>query len=202
ADDGLQHFGLPRRLQLAVFDRRGAGNGRMLPAGPLREPLSTAAQLDALLLNGTDRPPVEHPSVFPFRVMPTVLRRVGHDRDADCLPLAAFRQRYAGRRIVALAGIADPSRFFGVLDAAGIVFRPVPLPDHARLDRDWLASMAADGDGTLFVMTDKDAVKLTSLDGLPPCWTLEVTAHFDRDFFGWLTARLPAPTAQPPLLQD
>ncbi len=205
SDDGLQHFGLPRRLQLAVFDRRGAGNGRMLPAGPLREPLSTAAGLDALLLNGTDHAPVEHPTVFQFRVMPTVLRRVGGAEgtgDDDFLTLAAFRQRHAGRRIVAVAGIADPSRFFMVLDAAGIVFQPVPLPDHARLDRDWLASLSGGRDDTLFVMTDKDAVKLASHDGLPPCWALEVAAHFDGTFFGWLTSHLPAPAARQPLLQD
>ncbi|MCX7273206.1 MAG: tetraacyldisaccharide 4'-kinase [Burkholderiales bacterium] len=50
SDDGLQHPGLARTLELAVFDERGAGNGRLLPAGPLREPLVHLRDMDAVLL--------------------------------------------------------------------------------------------------------------------------------------------------------
>ena len=58
SDDGLQHAALARSVELAVFDDRGAGNGRLLPAGPLRAPLAQAATMDALALNGDAPAPI------------------------------------------------------------------------------------------------------------------------------------------------
>jgi tetraacyldisaccharide 4'-kinase len=53
SDDGLQHYRLERDVELALIDERGVMNGWCLPAGPLREPVSRLAQVDALVLNGT-----------------------------------------------------------------------------------------------------------------------------------------------------
>src|SRR5690606_23055651 len=52
SDDGLQHVALPRDVEIVVFDARGAGNRRLLPAGPLREPLAHVRGMDAVVVNG------------------------------------------------------------------------------------------------------------------------------------------------------
>src|SRR5690606_34945809 len=72
SDDGLQHHGLPRRIELVVIDERGFGNGRCLPAGPLREPADRLATVDAIVftggrpddLPGTDLPARRYRSVL------------------------------------------------------------------------------------------------------------------------------------------
>src|SRR5450432_1580610 len=76
SDDGLQHAGLPRTVELAVFASRGAGNGRLLPAGPLREPIEDALAMSALLLNGSAAPPVAHPLCFGFDIVPLGFRKL------------------------------------------------------------------------------------------------------------------------------
>src|SRR5690606_2390803 len=70
SDDGLQHAGLARSLELAVFDERGTGNGRLLPAGPLRAPLAQLASMDALVLNGEAVAPIAHPRQYRYRIEP------------------------------------------------------------------------------------------------------------------------------------
>lgn len=76
ADDGLQHPHLPRTLEVAVFDRRGAGNGRLLPAGPLREPIEHLAQMDAVLLNDGAHAPEGAGRCFRFSVAPVGFTRL------------------------------------------------------------------------------------------------------------------------------
>lgn len=78
ADDGLQHPHLPRTLELAVFDRRGVGNGRLLPAGPLREPIEHLAQMDAVLLNDGVNAPEGAGRCFRFSVVPVGFKRLAN----------------------------------------------------------------------------------------------------------------------------
>src|SRR5690606_9110044 len=80
SDDGLQHAALARSVELAVFDERGVGNGRLLPAGPMRAPLAQAASMDALVLNGDAVAPLAHPRQYRFRIEP--LRFVAVDGHA------------------------------------------------------------------------------------------------------------------------
>ncbi|HRO61495.1 MAG TPA: tetraacyldisaccharide 4'-kinase, partial [Burkholderiaceae bacterium] len=98
SDDGLQHAALPRTLEIAVFDRRGAGNGRLLPSGPLREPLAHLSTMDAIALNGDEasvpasRSPT--PPAFRFHVVP--YRFVLVDGLGEPLSPAAFRALVEG----------------------------------------------------------------------------------------------------------
>ena len=182
ADDGLQHPGLPRTLEVAVFDARGAGNGHLLPAGPLREPLVHAASMDALLLNGDAAPPLGGLPCFRFRVEPTHFR---HLRDGRRLAPDAFAALAAARPVAALAGIAQPARFFATLRSLGLDPAEHPLPDHARIAEDTLAAI----DAPLLVMTTKDAVKCAAIAD-DRCWTLEVSARIDPAFYDWIEERL------------
>jgi tetraacyldisaccharide 4'-kinase len=174
ADDGLQHYRLARDLELVVVDgRRGFGNGRRLPAGPLREPPSRAARAGALVVNGAmdgvrgSLP--AGPPVLTMRLAP-----------GDVVALADGARTslgvWAGRRVHAVAGIGDPSRFFATLAAAGLDVVPHPFPDHA-------AYSGADlefGDALPVLMTEKDAVKCRTFAG-PRHHYLEVSAVFGTD---------------------
>jgi tetraacyldisaccharide 4'-kinase len=102
------------------------------------------------------------------------------------LSLDEFIRMPASRgRIVALAGIARPDRFFAMLASMGLQARSLPLGDHARLEGAEFPSVDAD----LIVMTEKDAVKSgTCAD--PRCWSLIVEARLPGAFIDWLLERL------------
>ncbi len=186
SDDGLQHVGLARSLELAVFDARGAGNGLLLPAGPLREPLSDLDTMDALVLNGDAPPPRAHPRVFRFTIEATGMRRL--DGTEHCSP-SAFAQRAGTARIAALAGIAQPARFFATLRGIVGAFDAHALGDHAQITPATIAALDAD----LVVMTEKDAVKCAAFAD-PRCWALEVHARFDPALLTWLEEHLNGPS--------
>ncbi len=196
ADDGLQHSRLPRHLELAVFDARGAGNHRLLPAGPLREPLAHAQQMSAVLLNGTWLSPIAHDQVFHFSVRAAALCSLEHfaanlapgelTRDDDQLEatLQELRKVPVTRR-QAIAGIAQPQRFADTLAGFDLPCPVRALGDHARLDAAMIAAIDAD----VIIMTAKDAVKLLQLHDRR-CWVLRVEAQFDAPFYTWLDTQI------------
>ncbi len=186
-DDGLQHAALARTLEVAVFDARGAGNGRLLPAGPLREPLQRAGELDAILLNGVDVLASEVPTSpaqrrFRFDLRAGSLRAL---RSGTALEPASFVERFAAKRVAALAGIGHPERFFNTLAAFGLRFERHAPGDHARLAADTLAAIHADA----IVMTSKDAVKCAQFAD-DRCWVLDTETEIDPAFIDWIEERL------------
>jgi tetraacyldisaccharide 4'-kinase len=186
SDDGLQHVGLRRDIELAVFDARGAGTARCLPAGPLREPLADALLIDALVLNGpTAQAPIVHSRIFRFEVVPTAVLAL--DGSASETP-EAFAAAMTGRTLDAIAGIGEPKRFFELLASIGVKARPHPLGDHASVDPAWLATLP----GERLIMTEKDAVKCSGFDAalLARCVALRVEALPDAALIDWLEERL------------
>jgi tetraacyldisaccharide 4'-kinase len=152
-DDGLQNPGLHKDLSLLVIDGgTGFGNGRVLPAGSLREPVAAgAARCQAAVLIGEDRTGAR------ARLPPGLpVLRARLEQGPEIAELA-------GRRVLAFAGIAVPEKFFAPLEAAGVVVAGrVPFPDHhafSRKDLDRLAARARHLDAIL-VTTLKDAVRL------------------------------------------
>jgi len=177
SDDGLQHYALQRDIEIVLFDGRGAGNGWLLPAGPLREPLARrrdftivntpllTAQL-AASVGGAPSPP------YQMHLSGTVAERLM--RRSESIALAAL----AGKRIVAAAGIGNPNRFFAMLRGAGLDFAELPLPDH----HDFLDAPFAQLDADIILITEKDAVKCGQIDSLkddPRLWVVPVSAQFD-----------------------
>jgi len=167
ADDGLQHHALPRDVELVVFDGRGIGNGRVLPAGPLRErprdlwpAPATRAAARLVLVNGRWPAPPALPSPAPAERCWNAERALGgavalpawtRGEPARLEALAALR----GRPLLAAAGIGDPERFFTMLESAGLTITRLPLPDHAVFEPlPWDAAVPE------VVVTEKDAVKL------------------------------------------
>jgi tetraacyldisaccharide 4'-kinase len=149
-DDGLQHYRLARDIEIEVLDaRRRHGNGRLLPAGPLREPLERAAACHFHVVNGG----ASGTSDTRFGEWPMRLH-------ADsAMPLRGGRPRplpvFAGQRVHAVAGIGDPERFFSMLRDLQIAVVPHAFPDHHR----YRAGDFEFGSDLPVLMTEKDAVK-------------------------------------------
>lgn len=152
-DDGLQNPHLAKDLALLVVDgATGFGNRRLLPAGPLREPLHHAwSRIDAVIVIGRDRTGIE-------RLLPDGLPRLS----ADLLP-GDGAARLRGRRLLAFAGIGRPEKFFETLrglDADLVATRA--FPDHHRYrqaELDDLMTEARQFDAVC-VTTEKDHVRL------------------------------------------
>lgn len=170
ADDGLQHYRLARAVELAVFDGRGAGNGWLLPAGPLREPIRRLATVDAIVLNMAEAP-ADVPKDLPRFAM-----RLQGDRFKSLTEASqsCSAEALAGKPLHAYAGIGDPKRFFRHLEALGLSFTAHPFPDHHHFSsEDFLP--AKDG---VVLLTEKDAVKCAGLfQG--EAWVLPVSADIE-----------------------
>jgi tetraacyldisaccharide 4'-kinase len=177
ADDGLQHLRMRRDCEILVIDAsRGFGNGRVLPAGPLRESAGRAWAADLLVLNGDGHgepirgvPPQLVAKALRMRLAAAGARRIGSPEEER--PLEAFR----GRPVHAVAGIGNPQRFFADLRARGLELIEHAFPDHHALS-------AADldfGDGLAVLMTEKDAVKCRG-SAQPRLWCVPVEANFSE----------------------
>jgi tetraacyldisaccharide 4'-kinase len=173
SDDGLQHYALHRDVEIVLCDERGNGNGWMLPAGPLREPASRPR--DFTVVNALELPSGIPPLSFRMQLVGDVAERLS-DR-AQSLPLSELPLK--AKRIAAAAGIGNPSRFFSMLRAAGLVVEELPLPDHYDFTENPFANIDAD----IILITEKDAVKCTQIDTInndPRLWVVPVTARIDR----------------------
>ena len=173
ADDGLQHYALMRDMEFAVVDgHRQFGNGRMLPAGPLREPLTRLSSVQRILVNS----PIEQTRMPDVRVpVSTFTLKPGHARKLDgdeSRPLETF----AGQAVHAVAAIGNPERFFRTLEEFDMRVIPHPRPDHSELSSDDFAF----SDGLPVFITEKDAVKCRHLDN-QEAWYVPVDAEFPDD---------------------
>ena len=154
ADDGLQHYALARDYEICVVDgARGLGNGALLPAGPLREPVSRIGEVDQVLLNGRLRDrgesmPTGLQNAIEFRLAGTEARRLNGS-------LSRPLERFAGTTVHAVAAIGNPGRFFDMLRGQGMQVIEHAYADHARLRPGELDF----GDNFDILMTEKDAVK-------------------------------------------
>ncbi len=176
SDDGLQHYRLPRALEICVIDgSRGFGNGRLIPAGPLREPIERLSGFDTIMVNGeldllSDDLPITHMSLEAG-----LLRSVD---DGQSWRLAQF----AGCKANAVAGIGNPSRYFDLLRGARIKVIEHVFPDHHIFDAEDFENMDK---SFPILMTEKDAVKCRNL-GLKNAWFLSVDAvlpaEWEREF--------------------
>ncbi|CAM5227052.1 tetraacyldisaccharide 4'-kinase [Rhodanobacter lindaniclasticus] len=178
ADDGLQHYALVRDVEICVIDgTRRFGNGRLLPVGPLREPLERLREVDLRVCNGGIAEAGEYP--MQLRGGEVIALNGGERRT-----LASF----AGRRVHAVAAIGNPRRFFDSLRAAGIEVIEHPFADHHA----FAPAELAFADDLPVLMTDKDAVKCRSF-ALPDGWRVPVRAELPAAFHAALLACLDKP---------
>jgi tetraacyldisaccharide 4'-kinase len=179
SDDGLQHYRMRRVMEIVVVDaERGFGNGQLLPAGPLREPVNRAYEADALIING-------HGSPLSGFIFQLEQQGVVNLESGDRQPLNAF----SGQRVWAVAGIGNPGRFTRQLAAAGLDVDEVAVPDHGSVS---IENLLEQKNQPVF-MTEKDAVKY-SVNPLPNIWYVPVIAVCSdkdaRDLMGILQAKI------------
>ncbi|MGI9220975.1 MAG: tetraacyldisaccharide 4'-kinase [Woeseiaceae bacterium] len=173
ADDGLQHYRLARSYEICVVDGlRGLGNRRLLPAGPLREPVDRLSEVDRVLLNGALQKPDSALAELERNCLEFELRPINVARLNGSLvkPIAAM----ADTTVHAVAAIGNPQRFFDVLRAHDMQVIEHAYPDHAVLSPDQVQF----GDDFNVVMTEKDAVKIGS-DVADKFWALPVELKMD-----------------------
>ena len=170
SDDGLQHYALPRDIEIALVDgSRRFGNGWLLPAGPLREPKQRLLKTDFVVVKTP-----AYDTETEMKISPVALRRLSDDQS---FPLNHFQQI----EVHAVAGIAHPLDFFNTLEQLGM--KPIrhAFPDHCRFK-------AVDFEFTRdypIIITEKDAVKCTRLldkKKKEHTWILEMEAILDTRF--------------------
>lgn len=196
SDDGLQHLALVRRLQIVVFDERGAGNGWLLPAGPLRQPMPAAGRWPGDVVTA-----VVYNAPAATTALPGTLARSAL---AGAVPLRDWWQGKAaslhaltalcGNQVLAAAGTARPQRFFGMLRAAGLAITERPLPDHHPY-----ATLPWPDDTPTVLVTEKDAIKLDARRrGCAGVWVVPLDLQLDPAVAELLRTTLPAPGADHP----
>jgi tetraacyldisaccharide 4'-kinase len=191
SDDGLQHRALPRQAELIVFDRRGAGNGLLLPAGPLREPMPThlAPHQRVLYTAGVASTPLPGLRALPKLAGAWPLAAWARRDHRQLLPLTAL----SGRPLLAAAGLAAPEKFFAMLEQAGLTLERLPLPDHY----DYRLVPWPPGTPDV-VVTEKDAIKLQAADNPDTrIWVVPLDLQLPPELMPGLLELLGLPLAHP-----
>ena len=178
SDDGLQHYQLPRDLEIVVLDgQRGLGNGRLLPAGPLREPRERLAEVDWVLERNSDDPN----RGFEYHI--TSARHLASGRLvlwSDCL------SQWGDQTLTAMTALGQPEQFFQMLTTQGLTVTTVSLPDHDVIMPQHLAGVQSE----IVLMTAKDAIKLNgSIDSR--LWVVEIEAQLPASLLAGLHDKLP-----------
>jgi tetraacyldisaccharide 4'-kinase len=171
-DDAFQHVRLRRDIDLLLMRAEGGvGNGWVLPAGPMREPLSAKRRADAVIEieagRGAATPDTSAAIPHSIAAHPRVLRAALRPRALVSPAGAATRWTemplsLMGRRVVAVSGLADASGFYRMLreldaDLVGVLEYP---DHHVYTAADWHSIAAAGRGGAVVVTTEKDLVKL------------------------------------------
>ncbi|WP_299877099.1 tetraacyldisaccharide 4'-kinase [uncultured Cocleimonas sp.] len=174
SDDGMQHYKMPRDIQIAVVDgERGFGNQHCIPAGPLREKLSRLDSCDLLVLNGENK--TQNTLLNQFYMMSLSGNTLVNLATEAQLPLTEFSQQ----KVDAVTGIGNPKRFYSTLEDAGLVVNQHSFPDHYAFTKNDLLF----ANDSKVIMTEKDAVKCKNLVGdHKHFWYLPISAVLPQDF--------------------
>lgn len=186
SDDGLQHYALPRDIEVVLLDsaraNNGLGNGWCLPAGPLREPAKRLNEVDFVVFNG-DQPigfEFSPPVVGQMRLKPDYFYAL--KQPAKRFDIHAF----AGQSAYAMAGIGNPTRFYQTLETLGLKVEPLKFSDHHAYRSEDFKSL--DLQKPVF-MTAKDAVKCQEF-ATDNWWVLEVEPECSDSFARSLLTRI------------
>ena len=176
SDDGLQHHRLKRQLEWVVFDERGQGNGKLLPAGPLREPLSRLNSVDAVLCSNMSTlrlsAALKLPEQHNWHAVEVKLAGFRHLQSGEFLNLGQAKVQWKDSSVMAFTGIGNPEKLFKAIRIAGIELQETRgLPDHYSYPIDFCAQF----DQPILITSGKDAVKLNASN--PKVWVAEITVE-------------------------
>lgn len=165
SDDGMQHYRLPRDVEIAMVEPKAWGNRKCLPEGPLREPLSRLKKVNYLLSSD------KHIAGYNVRFEQDKAVHIKTGQIDEGL------ESFRGRTVHAVAGIANPNRFFDMLRAKGIHVIEHAFNDHHAFRLEDLAFNTA----YPILMTEKDAIKCQHFNYLP-IWVVSLSAKLDPTF--------------------
>lgn len=192
SDDGLQHYNLPRTIEVAVIDgQRMFGNERVFPAGPLREPVERLAEVDFVLLNGVDSlsEPQTLEATTKLKTLINPAKEIGflelqptvfiNQQSGEKKPFAGAPFNM-GNRLQAVTGLGNPERFFNLLETLSYQVERYPFPDHHNFSKTDFESLNLD-EFQPIVMTEKDAIKCEDF-AKANFWTLKVVLTLPNNF--------------------
>ena len=189
SDDGLQHYRLHRDIEIVVVDgQRGFGNGRCLPAGPLREGPERLGQADFVVVNGKSNLGLDLGAIRCDQ-MEIAPRRMTRLKTAESQPIELWLQDHVSKPVHAVAAIGNPQRFANTLEQMGLDVALQGHDDHRALTAEDLRFE----DNLPVIITAKDAVKLLAqgTDSLGEhIWVLEIEAQIHNEFIDRLAAKL------------
>lgn len=193
SDDGLQHYAMHRDIELVVVDgQRGLGNGRRLPAGPLRESPERLAEADIVIVNGSlvEEARLAVESLESMNIRPTAFRHLQTGRRES---LESWLQSEVGgdKQVHAVAAIGNPQRFANTLSAMGLSVNLHSFDDHQTLSSADLTF----ADNLPVIVTAKDAIKLPGLNldeqGTDAnIWVLDIEAEINSALIDKLITKL------------
>lgn len=168
SDDGLQHYGLRRDLEIAVVDGiRGTGNGFRLPCGPLRESRRRLKKVSWTIINGVETAPGKQ---IAMRLASVGWRSVRTNAEIE---------KPDGESVIAIAGIGNPQRFFNLLSEEGLHVEETRIfADHHQFSATDFYNVS---NRCPVIMTEKDAVKCHSF-ARPHWYYLKVGAQLPDCF--------------------
>jgi len=176
SDDGLQHYKMDRKVEIAVIDGvRRLGNGMTFPAGPLREPKGRLKEVDFIVNNGG---PTEADEIL-MTLNPAkfVHLNSGKRYSVDNWPMH--------KQVHAVAGVGNPNRFFDLLSRLGFEFDKSPFPDHHKYTKRDLYFL----DHLPILMTEKDAAKCKHFNN-SKIWYLSIEAKIESQFIDRLEEKI------------
>ena len=189
-DDGFQHWQVKRNFDIVCIDATNPfGNGKLLPQGPLREPLSSLKRADCVIITKTDlaqetetiRAEVERHSegrlIFLSHFRPTQARQIKNNISHDLKEIP--------QPVVAFCGIGNPQAFFAQARNAGLTLVHMQIfKDHhiyTQTDIENIERKAKEKGANSSLTTAKDAVKLRAFDSELPCYALEIEVEIDEE---------------------
>ena len=180
SDDGMQHYAMPRDAEIVVLDAdRGLGNGRLLPAGPLREPGDRLRSGDWIL----ERNSSNADRGFAYEPVSAL-----HMATGLMQPWRECVNEWLGQDVAAATGLGQPRQFFDMLRESGLSIREHAVSDHGKLPQRQLDMLAE----AAVLVTAKDAVKLAHpVD--PRIWVVEIDVKLPPSLLNHLSGLLPAP---------
>ncbi|MDB4842561.1 lipid A export permease/ATP-binding protein MsbA [Gammaproteobacteria bacterium] len=176
SDDGLQHYKMERKVEIAVIDgARRLGNGMAFPAGPLREPKGRLKEVDFIVNNGG---PTEADEIL-MTLNPAkfVHLNSGKRYSVENWPMH--------KQVHAVAGVGNPNRFFDLLSRLGFEFDKSPFPDHHKYNKRDLYFL----DHLPILMTEKDAAKCKHFNN-SKIWYLSIEAKIESQFIDRLEEKI------------
>lgn len=179
SDDGLQHYALYRDFEIAVFGQQGIGNGCILPAGPLREPVQRLESVDAILTIND-----QFQFLLPYsEKCYKIAHRLGVPYQLNNSKITQVWGKFS--QVSAIAGIAHPSNFFNALSQHDITVSAHPFDDHHIYRHEDFANIAKP-----IVMTEKDAVKCRDLLVHHDVWVVPLETELPTKFIQLVQERI------------